>query len=75
MSLTKFTCKSDNLARACEHTVALLARANSVRLLALSRSDRRVLASLLVRVEWAVLCRAELVEQRKQRNSGRFLHK
>ena len=52
-----------------------LALANSVRLLALSRSDRRVLASLLVRVEWAVLCRAELVEQRKQRNSGRFLHK
>ena len=34
----------------------MLARANSICLLALSRSDRRVLALLLVRVGWLTLC-------------------
>ena len=33
----------------------MLARANSVLLPSLSRSDRRTLASLHMRVEWAVL--------------------
>ena len=53
----------------------MLARAKSVCLLALSRSDRRVLALLLVRVDCAVLCCAVLAEQRKQKKSGRFPNK
>ena len=52
----------------------MLARANSACLLALSRSDRHLLALLLVRVDCAVLfcavlCCAVLAEQRKQINS------
>ena len=53
----------------------MLVRANSVCLLALARSDRRVLALLLVRVEWAGLCCAVLAGQRKQINRGRFPNK
>ena len=53
----------------------MLARANSVCLLALSRFDRRVLALLLVRVDCAALCGVVLAEQRKQRTSGRFPNK
>ena len=54
----------------------MLALANSVSLLVLSRSDRRVLALLLARVEWcAVLCCAVFAEQRKQRISERFPNK
>ena len=46
--------------------VDMLARANSVSLLALPRSDRRVLALLLVRVEWGVLCCAVLCLRSKE---------
>ena len=44
----------------------MLARANSVCFLALSRSDRRVLALLLVRVDCAALCCAVLAERRSK---------
>ena len=50
----------------------MLAPANSACLAALSRSDRRVLALLLVRVDCVALCCAVLAEQRAQRNSGMF---
>ena len=50
----------------------MLARANSVCLLALLRFDRRVLGLLLVRVDCAVLCCAVLAQQRKQIIPGRF---
>ena len=44
----------------------MLVRANSVRLLALSRSERRVLVLLRVRVDCAVKCCDVLAEQRQQ---------
>ena len=72
MSISSFVLRTQ---RTVQKPDEMLARANSFCLLAVSRSDRRVLALLLVVVERAVLCCAVLAGQRKQRHSGRFPNK